>query len=263
MKKTLFIAFALWIGLNLLAQTNSTCAYIKQQIKDTRAEIDSLSESDNHMYYVDRIDSLNASINNYLELLAEDNLYQECNVSLKYNFFFLRSEDKRFCICSWDTKQGTGMIDFTNTVIYQTEYETKIEKLHYGEKENLDNTKIMFDTLFTIQNDKGEAIYIAVGAGKFAPTQPFKVIRAFMIKEGLVQDFELFPQDEIWRTYDQYQSSSLWVNYDREKFKSKDVVKDFIFLEGGRKILVPIIKDNGRPSNKYYTLFFDGMKFSK
>lgn len=263
MKRTTLIIASILFCATAGAQTAFDCEQIKHTIKQTRNEIDSLKENHNLVLVRDRIDSLNGVLEEQLKTLSVDDRFQNCNVSLKYDFFYLLSSDKRFAISSWDTQQGGSMIDFTNTIIYKSPNGNKLEKLQYGEKGNYDNTKIMFDTLFTVIKDNGEAIYLACGSGKFSASLPFKVIRAFIIRDSLVQDFQLFPQNETSGTTDQYQGSSLWVNYNRQKFKSADTVKDFIFIEGGQKILVPMVDENGRPSKRHYTLYFDGTKYSK
>lgn len=261
MTKFILIILGIILKLTAVAQTNCNCSCIKDGIKQTRAIMDSIKFSENMLYQRNQIDSLNIIIENYLKQLAENKLFQSCDVNLKYNFYYLLSSDKKLCISSWDTQQGGSMIDFTNTVIYETKNGTQIEKLYYGEKEHPENTKIMFDSIISITTTKNESIYLAIGSGKFSSSLPFKVIRAFMIKDSLVQNFNLFPLDIITNANDQYSGSSLWLMYDRNEFKMNDKVEEFVFIDEGNKILVPIIDKNGRSSKQYYTLFFDGEKF--
>lgn len=263
MKRKILIVLSLAIHLVISAQTDTLCATIKQEIISTRALMDSIRFNQDILFERNQLDSLNKILDGHIDVLAKNNLFQHCDINLKYNFYYLLSSDKKFAICSWDTQQGGSLIDFTNTVIYKQKSETKVEKLYYGEKENIENTKIMFDSIITLSTNKGDTIYLAHGSGRFGSMLPFKVLRGFKIEEGLVQDFELFPPEESANYGEQYPRSSLWIVYDRQEFKAKDAVKDFVYVDNAYKILIPIIDNRGRPTEQYYTLFFDGTKYIK
>jgi|GEM_PF-1872789 len=243
-----------FVNLTASAQTTFDCNGIKQRIKDTRALIDSLRASEDYSeLYSDKIDTLNDDLLNYLRDLSIDDRFQSCNVNLNYDFAFLRSSDKHFCITSWDTRQGGTMIDYTSTVIYKTPQKTDIKTLTYGEGEHKDNTKILFDTLVTIHNQEGKPIYLAYGFGQASTSLPYRVLKAFMITDGLVEEFSLFPD----------KTSELWIHYDLHRFRPEDEVLDVLFKDGAKRLKVPITDHENRPTHKYYNLVFDGMTYRR
>jgi hypothetical protein len=249
------------------SQTDFDCDKLKKSIIDTRMVIDTLRLSEKYFSdstYSNKVDTLNSNLIKYLRILAIDDRYQTCNVNLNYNFYSLISLDKRFCITSWDTRQGGTMIDFMNVVICKTSTKTIVKHLLYGENDFKDNSKIMFDTLFTIYNKKGQPIYLAYGSGQGSSALPFRIVKAFMISDSLIENFNIFPQDIDPLIFnDPNNLGEFVIEYDYHNFKGKDTVHEMKFVNGTLEIKVPIIKDNGRPSNKYYSLIFDGEKYIK
>lgn len=250
---------------NVNYKSNFDCNNLRQKIKETRLLIDSFLSSNKYFIDVknaDKVDSLNSNLINYLNELAIDDRFQTCNVNLGYEFYSILSSDKRFCITSWNTNRGGTMIDFTNVVIYKTTKKTFVKQLLYGDSDDKDNSKIMFDTLFTIHNNKGQAIYIAYGFGQESYAMPFKVIKAFMITDSLIENINIFPKEINSLEFNDPNCQGVFlIEYDLQKFKNNDQIQEIKFANGGLEIKIPIIKENGRPSKKYYSLFFDGEKY--
>jgi hypothetical protein len=250
MKRRMLILLFLIVNLVLVAQVNFDCQQLKQQLKDTRNLIDSLrmTGSDN------KIDSLNELLIYYLDSLTIQNRFQICDVNVRYDFNYLVSANKKLGIASWDTGLGGTMIDYTTTIIYKTKDSTLLKTIKYGKKgEEEANSLTMFDTLFTISDKEGQAIYLAYGYGQGSTLLRFRVLKAFMVKDKLIEEFKLFPDD----------SSELWLFYDLEHFNEKDEVLDMIFEEDGKQIKVPVIAENSTPTGNYYTLLFDGVSYKR
>ncbi len=254
-------------SVSVNAQKAFDCDQLKKSMLETQAMIDSLRTSgklSTDSNYVNRIDSLNATLINCIKLLAIDDRFQKCELNSHFNFKSLISSDKRFCITSWDTRLGGTMIDYTNVVIYKTFNKTFVKQLVYGEPGFKDNSKIMFDTLFSIQNNKGQTIYITYGSGYGSTALPFSVVKAFMITDSLIENSIIFPNEiDSLAFNDPNNSGELSIEYDLHNFKGNDKVHEMKFLNGGLEIKVPIIKANGRPSNRYYSLVFNGERYIK
>jgi hypothetical protein len=248
MRNFIFILFS-FSALNSIAQTGDIeCAIIKGKVKQTLMLIDSLRDN----YDFDSITSLNDELFQCLSDLTNEDKFQSCDLHLGYSFSYLLSLDKRFCIVSWNTREGGTMIDFTTTVIYKGKTHTGIKILKYGEGETEENTKILFDTLFTIyDNKKKQSIYVASGFGRASSQLPFRVLKAFIVSDTLIEEFELFPDN----------SSQLSIYYDLGHFRENDKVLDFKIQKDGKVILVPVIDEDERPTGKFYKLIFNGIKY--
>jgi hypothetical protein len=252
-RSALLIVFIL-VNLTASAQAVFDCNGIRQRIKDTRELIDSLRHREDYSeLYAEKIDTLNDNLVGYLRELSVDDHFQNCDVNQNYNFAFLLSSDKNFCITSWDTRQGGTMIDYTSTVIYKTPQKTDIKTLQYGEGDHKDNTKILFDTLLTIHNKKGQPIYLAYGFGQGSSLIPYRVLKAFIITDGLVEEFSLFPD----------KTSELWIQYDLKNFRPEDDILEILFKDGGKRLKIPVVDGESRPTHKYYNLVFNGLTYQR
>ena len=260
MRNTFLLVVTL-ISLSASSQTNFDCPGFREKLRQLRFTIDSVIVHEDDYY--DKIDTLNAELHRHLKLLGEEDRFQLCDVDLPEVYFhYLISTDKRFALGSWDTRMGGTMIDFSNMAFYYTPSGSKSLHLQYGDSEYMDNSKIAFDTLFTIRNNRGEPIYIAYGFGQGSTALPYRVLKAFMVTDGLRQDVAIFPKEIDSSVPDDPNcSGEFFLEYDLHQFKEGDRVREIEFEQNGTVVKIPELKENGRPGRKFVTLIFDGQRY--
>ncbi len=241
--------------LSACMQTNFDCAALEQIITSNLNQIDSLRHSDGYsdfvIEYEELIDSLNNELLKNFSVLTEQDRFQSCDLNKSTNFSYQLSADKNFCVISWDTRQGGTMIDYTTSVIYKNNKGTFLKTLKYGEPGYEDNCKILFDTLVTLTNNDGRPIYLAYGYGQGSTSLPFRVLKAFMVNDSLIEHFNLFPNN----------TSELWIQYDYQYWKEGDEILDIQLLNGGSLLKIPVLDTLDRPTGKYYDLTFNGTEY--
>lgn len=245
------------ISLSLAAAKQRKLSKYEAAILKELDMIDSLSSysftegMDIDTVYKD-IDTCNQGIFNTLTKLSQDGM-QFLNFKLNdERFKYLISSDKKFCLISWMPTEGGTWDDFTNVAIYSNGQQPRIKWLRDtsdGNEGQAADMDILFDTLVTIYTNSGKAIYLAYGSGQAQGISPLKAITAFSIEDSLRRP-AIFPEgNENLLCYE--------LNDDIDQ-----AYMDIKFLDKGRRLLVPIIK-NGMPSCKFRKLVFDGERYKE
>lgn len=209
------------------------------------------------------IEITNEALVKNLEALTKNNLFQNCDLTMpgndtlfKRNYLsYLLSDDKKFCLISWDSEEGGTMIAYSSVAIYKAGNETKIIWMDTGTEYR--NSMIFYNIIYTIKptTKNFNPIYLAVGEGKSGTAEPWQIVKAFQINNSLSDTLHIFPEkkDELFLSYDLFNVML--------PDTSNGSVPWIEVWNNGKEIRIPQTDENGNPTFEMKNLFFDGNNF--
>ena len=105
----------------------------------------------------------------------------------------IKSEDRNFCMVSWDTRLGDTKTDYASVVLYR--YNDSIYVVPNKQefiKNTPENPKIRYTAIYTLKT-KDKIIYLAKGYGQGTTTEPWQEIKAFCIEQDVLSTPAILP----------------------------------------------------------------------
>lgn len=143
--------------------------------------------------------------NNYTQLVAISeavpaliNTWKQIIMSIKDTLDFntltiIKSEDKNFCIVSWDTRLGDSKIDYASMLLYKIKDSIYVQQQKQEFIKGVpENPKIRYTVIYTIPS-KDKKIFLAKGYGQGKTTEPWQEIKAFCLKDDSLTQPTVLP----------------------------------------------------------------------
>lgn len=133
-------------------------------------------------------DSIPRLINNWKAIIMS------VKDTLDFNLLtIVKSEDKSFCIVSWDTRLGDTKTDYASSVLYK-----KGDSIYIAEqkqefiKAKPENPKIRYTAVYSIPV-KDKKIYLAKGYGQGRNIEPWQEVKIFSIEDSSLSQPNILP----------------------------------------------------------------------
>lgn len=105
----------------------------------------------------------------------------------------VKSEDKNFCIVSWDTRLGDTKTDYASMLLYRCNDSIYVTSNRQEFIKNTpENPKIRYTAIYTLKT-KDNIVYLAKGYGQGTTTEPWQEIKTFCIERGLLSTPAILP----------------------------------------------------------------------
>jgi len=125
------------------------------------------------------VDSIPRLINTWKSIIMD------VKDTLDFNLLTItKSDDKKFCIVSWDTRLGDSKIDYASIVLYKIRDSIYLQQQKQEFiKAKPENPKIRYTAIYTITS-KDKKIFLAKGYGQGRTTEPWQEIKTFCIEDS-------------------------------------------------------------------------------
>lgn len=114
--------------------------------------------------------------------------------TLDFNLLtIIKSEDKSFCIVSWDTRLGDTKTDYASYVFYKKSDSIYIqEQKQEFIKGKPENPKIRYTSIYSIPG-KGKKIYLAKGYGQGRNIEPWQEVKTYSVEDSTLSQPKILP----------------------------------------------------------------------